>query len=490
MTNEDSTSLTVDFGSKEAFTRAAETWSAGEGLILITYSKGCDSYEEGERCYFKVSGLSPDSSAGSWRIVAQGQYTSVDHVTSGGETQWGWWTPRGENDAREPREETTQPTFRILDSRPLSHKGGASETYRDGPSSSLGPKRSDARARGLSSDVETHLNVEAASRSFAPRSIKRHRGGNIAKRWFWDVIRKTVKSWSRVDVGIEKKQLTWAVPGQAERYPTASELQDDESQEIAAPWQNATLMESFGSVDGDSGFMNIFCVDCGTFGNATFAGRASWNLVDGITEGNVELHADMMISLKIGIEAQMSHEADFSTNVFRAGLPGLSYGIVTIGPQVSVSVQAELQATAKGMLLVGAEMGFRDARILLDLVDSASAGSKSSGLEPFFEPTWEAEGDLALSATLALPVGLEFGLQVGSWHKSVAVIDEPSIKATAGASGNASLTDHVGLNEMDGCNGLRAQLSLRNKLFINVLDLEEYPLHDTGEHELARECIQ
>ncbi|PHH85143.1 hypothetical protein CDD83_837 [Cordyceps sp. RAO-2017] len=199
----------------------------------------------------------------------------------------------------------------------------------------------------------------------------------------------------------------------------------------------------------------------------------------------------MVFSLKLGIDAQIRYRADFETDLLRVGLPGLSYGAVTIGPQVSVGARAGFEAAARGRLLAGAEMGLHDAHVVVDLVDPSQ--NARSGWEPYFKPVLEAEGELMLAASLGLPVGLECGIQFSSWHKTVAIINEPSIQGTAQVAASIGLDQAgvfaAGFVDRDGCTGISTRLSWRNKLFVNVMDWKEFSLFDTGDRALLRGCI-
>ncbi|KJZ70900.1 hypothetical protein HIM_09693 [Hirsutella minnesotensis 3608] len=524
--------MTVTFEDQEAFEHASNTWSTDDGLILITYTKGCGNYEMGERCYFDVADLDVHSSADSRKIVVHGEYKHPDDITTGGETEWGWWSP-GEQD----------------NSSGHSQAQGAESGFEFSSSPSSGPDSNTASLHGEEKKLQSPTDAKKTGPCVAPADAKYglptaclgdffdldldnkigyeplddkskrmlsdlapHSGisGRIQRRdddrWSWSSIWSgnpikniAVKVYETVAEAISfsgsvNKQFTWALPDPANKDSPVNKLLDIDARRVSSPWGDAILLKSFGAAQPEGNLtkhLNVYCVDCGVKGKARVGGRAAWNMLNGITEGTVEFNMDMSVALKIGVDAQVSFKGGFDSDLLRVGLPALSYGVVSISPQVSVSAHAGLEAAAKGRLLAGAEMGVRDSRITVDLINSTN--SERAGLAPYFTPVFEVEGELMVSASLALPVGLECGVQVSKWHKVVSIVDEPSVKgvaqvaATVGLSETRSFT--AGFKEKDGCTGVSTQLSWRNKVYLNLIDLKTFSLSDTGDRPLARNCL-
>ncbi|KAI3544373.1 hypothetical protein CABS02_09775 [Colletotrichum abscissum] len=296
--------------------------------------------------------------------------------------------------------------------------------------------------------------------------------------------------------GSINKDISWQLPDSKSSNPDGKTLTDPKTKQVKSPWGDSILLKALGSQEEDpektvNGYMNIFCVGCGASGNAKIAGRARWTPLGGFLEGEVDIRTDIKFVLKIGIDAQITYKEEFYNDLINVGLPGLSYGVVTIGPRINVGSRVEVEAAAKGKLLAGAEMGLQDAHVLIDFVHSAN--SKKSGWEPYFKPVFEAEGELMLSTTLGLPIGIKCGLQIASWDKSVGIIDEPSIKGVAQVAASIGLSEtgsfQGGFTETDGCTGISTQISWRNRLYIDILGLKEINLLDTDDRLLTRECI-
>ncbi|OBT39405.1 hypothetical protein VE00_10342 [Pseudogymnoascus sp. WSF 3629] len=293
--------------------------------------------------------------------------------------------------------------------------------------------------------------------------------------------------------GSVNKDLSFMLPNPANAE--SSKLQDPSTKQVQSPWGDSVLIKAFGEAsttgaDGVHGYMNVFCVGCGVSGAANVAGRVSWSPA-GISAGQIELKANMKFILKIGIDAEMTYQKEFSNTLLKMGLPGLSYGVVQIGPWIEVGTHVTLEADAKGRLLAGAEMGIQAAHVVLDFVNPSN--SVKDGFEPYFKPVFEAEGDIKLSATLGLPVGFKFGISIAGWTKSIGLIDEPSIKGTAQAAAAAALTSSntfaAGFTPVNGCTGISTQLSWRNKLYVDITGRPQMMIYDTNDKLLSQVCI-
>ncbi|PHH73772.1 hypothetical protein CDD82_5273 [Ophiocordyceps australis] len=546
--------LAVSFSSDEAFSHAADSWPTEEPLILISYIKGCGEWEKGERCYFSASKLHVDHS--SKTIVASGESKHPDGIISRGETKWGWWVPHAESAAQESKDSSsTSPSFswtaapspstssivrrtatRLASAARATRESAAFDAARGHcatapdtryglPSACLGPffdQQLDDALGYVPLDAADRALIDHLAPTYGhegelvggsntdfddadPFWKHRRRAAALEGRGFWSWLWKEMKkpfvaAYTAVRDALTisasiNKEFSWKIPNPAEPASDANKVVDKHAKQVSSPWgKDAIVIRSFGSQEADShgvvSYLNVFCVQCGVEGSARIAGSASWTPLGGFTQGRVELHTDIIFKLQLGIDAQIRYRQSFSTNLVNVGLPGLSYGVVTIGPYISVGTRVALEAAAKGRMLAGAEMGIHDARVVVDFVDSAN--SERAGWEPYFKPVFEAEGQIALSATLGLPVGLKLGIQISTWEKSIGVIDEPSITATAQVAASIGWDDGAlseGFTSTNGCAGISTKLSWRNKLWIDILGFKEIPLLDTTERPIARGCI-
>lgn len=347
--------------------------------------------------------------------------------------------------------------------------------------------------------LDDYADIDEDAPDFDPwrkRALKKRFIGGL---WNKYVAQPLKKGWEAAQQatsisGSINKDMSWALPDASSPDANAKTLKDPEAKQVTSPWGDSILLKAFGSQEPDdekklNGYMNVFCVGCGVSGSARVAGKASWTPLGGFLEGRVDLNTDVRFVLKLGIDAQMAYKREFSTTLLDVGLPGLEYGVISIGPRITVGSRVELEAEAKGKLLAGAEMGLQDAHVTIDFVNPGN--SQKGGWDPYFKPVFEAEGELMLAATLGLPIGIKCGLRIASWDKSVGIIDEPSIKGVAQVAASIGLEGGKfggGFKETDGCTGISTQISWRNRLYIDILG-DQKPLLDTDDRPLARGCI-
>lgn len=338
----------------------------------------------------------------------------------------------------------------------------------------------------------------------------RRRSVGLEKRWFGSRIWKAVRKLAEIEGSI-KHEFKWELTSDE----MVAMIQDEKAKQVTSPWGDSILLKSFSPKEpegsekpesseqqedskkpgeGDSQllerYLNIFCVGCGVKGRARISDRAVWNLDDGISEAKVEVHSDMEFILKIGIDAKIALVKKFSTDLLDVGLPGLTYGPVVVGPSVSLGATVELEAAARGRLLAGAEMGFHNAHIGLDL---KALDPLQSGWTPYFKPMLEANGDIMVAARLGLSVALKVGFKVFSFEKSAKLVNEPSVRGVAQAAASFGLDVaggfSAGFDSVDGCGGILSQLTWRNRMWANAFGLKTLDIHDTGDRELTRACI-
>lgn len=132
--------------------------------------------------------------------------------------------------------------------------------------------------------------------------------------------------------GSINKSLSFKLPDPKSSDPAAKTPKDSSLKQTQSPWGDAILLKSFGDSQkfdaaGKAGYLNVYCVDCGVEGNVKVAGRAAWTPIGmEFTEGQLELHTDIKMVLKLGVDAKIKFTKDFKNTILDYGLPGLSYG--------------------------------------------------------------------------------------------------------------------------------------------------------------------
>ncbi|KAG6065564.1 hypothetical protein E4U32_007173 [Claviceps aff. humidiphila group G2b] len=535
--------ITALFSTQEAFKHALDTWSAKDGLILIAHVPGCEGHSQGERCYFSVSDLQFNQKELS--VIAQGSSKHPDEITTSGETEWGWWDagdsnttasgsgrvahspgafsafaspPKPGSSADHDKHASDKP-FGLLEcvSEP-DHQTGLptaclGTSFDDILDDKLGYSSLSAQSRQYLDDIMSgtapRINSALSSAMLAPRASSRMRTSAIRSVLdVWNGVKNFYKKAAKavhnpandaLMIGGEfERDYVFTVPDPESRKAGYKTLVGNLRQE-KSPWGKAILLKKFQNRQGRGGRlvknMNIYCVGCGVIGHARVAGRAQWSPLGGLSEGHIELTASLHMILKLGIHGSTTVERHFNLDLLTVGLPGLSYGGVTVGPYVTLGAHVALTAGASGKILAGAEMDWPRSRVIMDIIGSRNHGLKD-WQRPTFKPIFEASGKLFVSAELGLPVGLKVGLKVSSWEAAVGVVDEPSIKATAGMAlstlpkpvvpiGNNTLT--VGFGK--GCVGIMTEISWRNRLWVGFVSRMNAPWFDTGYSSLIGKCI-
>ncbi|KAG6122816.1 hypothetical protein E4U13_001087 [Claviceps humidiphila] len=529
--------ITALFSTQEAFKHALDTWSAKDGLILIAHVPGCEGHSQGERCYFSVSDLQFNQKELS--VVAQGSSKHPDEITTSGETEWGWWDAGNSNTA-------------ASGSGPVAHSPGAFSAFASPPNpgssadhdkhasdkpfgllecvsepdpqtglptaclgtsfddildDKLGYSSLSAKSRqyldDIMSDTAPRINSALSSAMLAPRASSRMRTHAI-RSWsdVWNSVSNFCENAAKVVYNAFNDALTIGGKfdhGYSFKVPKpGSDRKNLRLEE--SPWGTAIVLTKLKDSRVPKGRtqvtkeLTVYCVDCGAAGHSHLAGRAKWSPADGLSEGHIELTVSLQAALKLGIYGTASVENNIELDFLNVGLPGLTYGVVTIGPYVSLGARLGLKVGASGKILAGAEMNWQGARVVMDFTGSNDHGS-SGWNRPTFQPVFEAAGEVIVSAELGLPVGLKCGLKISSWEAAIGVVDEPSVKATArgGLSTlfkpapieNGTLTG--GFHE--GCAGIWTELSWRNRLWVGLVSSSDTPFLDSGDSSLLGKCI-
>jgi len=265
-----------------------------------------------------------------------------------------------------------------------------------------------------------------------------------------------------------------------------------------APWDNAALLAKWSKAGGeeDDSFkkgevadpnghhkrsnvtelakreldygLALYCVECGFAGSATIWGELDWGVLDGVTKAQAGFNANFKAGLYLGMQAYVKYEKEWEEKqLARINFGGFSIPfLASVGPFVSLSVEAKAGISATGTLLIGAAVAWDDIDILLDVINTGN--SHVNGLTPRFEHKAEATGELKIEASIGLPVRLGVGLELfsGLWTASAAIKDTPSINAEGSFEVSATVTDD-GKIEHDingGCYGIAWNIHFENTL--------------------------
>ncbi|KAG5955561.1 hypothetical protein E4U57_003364 [Claviceps arundinis] len=525
--------ITALFSTQEAFKHALDTWSAKDGLILIAHVSGCEGHSQGERCYFSVSDLQFNQKELS--VVAQGSSKHPDEITTSGETEWGWWDAGDSHTAASgsgpaahspgafsafaspPKPGSSADHDKYASDKPFGQLECVSEpdsktglptaclgaSFDDILDDKLGYSSLSANSRQYLDDIisgtASSINPALSSAMLARRASSRMRTP-VIRSWsdFWNDFSNFCEKAAETVYNTINDALT--IGGKFDHdysFRVPKPGSDGKKLRLAnSPWGTAIFLRTFKEsriLKGGTKVtkeLTVYCVGCGVTGHSHVAGRAKWSPRDGLSEGHVELTASLQAALKFGIHGKVEFEHDLEIDLLNVGLPGLSYGVVTVGPYVSLGARVGLTAGASGKILAGAEMDWQGARVVMDFTGSNKHGV-SGWNRPTFQPVFEAEGEVHVSAELGLPVGLKVGLKISSWEAAIGVVDEPSIKATARKGFSTSLTENSTLTGgfHGGCAGVMTELSWRNRLWIGLVRPGDVPWFDSGDSSFISKCI-
>ncbi|ORX94109.1 hypothetical protein BCR34DRAFT_620235 [Clohesyomyces aquaticus] len=430
--------LSIEFSSASSCEFAMTSWT--KGMIIVSSSTTCKNFSDDDQCYFKVVELVKPKDGKT--IILTVTPIAQDECMEGGEV--------GNVQAAQRREVTAG-----LDSDELTNIAC----------------RVALQCRNLDKRVIKKLIGFVKNKILAPAVTTLRTAVNVAGTITQGAVQLVTAGTISAKAEAKMVESPWGPAIVIAAYCTESKLKADQGVER-------------------EGYLNIFCLGCGAEGNVELAFTATWSVTQGITKGELEAWADLKAALKVGVDAQIKLNREWKKNLFQIGLPGLSFCVITIGPQVRVDSRVALEAEAEGRILAGAELNWNRAYAKIDLTDLSKSVKKN--FDPQFRPTFEAEGSIFVGAELGLPIGLHFGISISTWKKTVGLINEPMIKGIAKAAAKVELVGgriSAGFTPTEGCTGIHANLSWQNRLYGNVADVKEFDILDTGYKTIRSACI-
>ncbi|KAK0106892.1 hypothetical protein ONS95_003611 [Cadophora gregata] len=263
----------------------------------------------------------------------------------------------------------------------------------------------------------------------------------------------------------------------------SSQLSPDDAGFSASKSKLESIISTYSLVTEPQPRLNVWCIDCGVKGSLSVSGSASVSVLKGPTSLRLELGGSLTAGVYLGIEAYVEKEAEFlKKRVFTAGLPGFTLpGIITIGPLITLDVDGKAGVSALGRVLAGAEVDFPEMKVVLDVIDTGA--SRISGFKPTVTTRFEAVGELTMSASLGLPIGVGVGIDIlnGQFTQGIAVVSRPYIGAEAHWNTPTA-------NDEDGCDGIDWSLGIGTEFELNVFD-QTFGLGEFKGPDLASGCL-
>lgn len=154
-------------------------------------------------------------------------------------------------------------------------------------------------------DPMTAISKSLALSSYlkAARRLSKHGWLSVAIKW---VAKKTTQAVAFIQEVKAKIVDATSIPGDfttnmAFQVPKAAV--PAEGKVIESPWGNSILLKAFGTqgtLEASkplTGYLNVFCVDCGAKGSAQLTGKAAFSPIAGFTKGELGMIVDLDLSI-------------------------------------------------------------------------------------------------------------------------------------------------------------------------------------------------
>lgn len=144
------------------------------------------------------------------------------------------------------------------------------------------------------------------------------------------------------------------------------------------------------SMASSGGYFDVQCAKCGIHGDFEVEGRLAFSIQDGITEGYAALTNNDYFTIDAIFGVTLAAQYDKPIKVAEKQLAAVPLsplsipGIITLGPQVSISTALNLNINGKAVFLVGGSLSIAPGEARLSLVDKSA--NKFIGFDTKFTP--------------------------------------------------------------------------------------------------------
>jgi hypothetical protein len=209
-----------------------------------------------------------------------------------------------------------------------------------------------------------------------------------------------------------------------------------------------------------------------------------FSIADGLKEGSIGADGNLHGVLQLGLAAQsVSVSVPIpSQTLASVALSDLVLpGVIKIGPQIALGAGGSLTIGASGQLIAGATLDWPAIHAKLDVTVANKA--QQSGFSPNVTPVFSAKGSVSASfeAYLRASLGFTIGiLNIDKFTKTVELVDQPGVTATASVSGSAQLANGQVQGQIGGggCNGVSVPANVYNKVYASLAGLSQVDIFD------------
>ncbi|KAH8890636.1 hypothetical protein GQ53DRAFT_765831 [Thozetella sp. PMI_491] len=237
-------------------------------------------------------------------------------------------------------------------------------------------------------------------------------------------------------------------------------------------------------IAGVKGETSVQCLKCGVHVDISVEGTLAFSLKQGITEGRLSLYNNdpFEIDAVFGIKVDGEYSIELvNQQIAAVPLSPLTIpGIITLGPQLSISGLVELEFSGEAEAVIGGSLSIDTGGAVVDLVQGFR--THVWGFETNFTPVAKFDGTVTAALQLGLPIALEVGLDVlnGKFKATAGFVNTPMVYASA----------TITTNEESKCSkGVELRLGVKNKIAIEALDVLEKELREDVLYEKGIACI-
>lgn len=208
----------------------------------------------------------------------------------------------------------------------------------------------------------------------------------------------------------------------------------------------------------------------------------------------MSFQGNVLANFQLGVNAFASYEKEIAKlRIIEVGVPGFYIPeVITVGPMLTLDVDATVKIDALGQILAGAEFNFPHIGATINFFNSDK--SSAHGFTPSVSTTFSANGAVNVTASVGVPIGVAIGIDVldGEWTEEVALVDRPALEAVAMWAGASCDDDdevcQATKDSQSTCSGIDWYVDLVNELTFDLFG-SKYGIGNWDGPTLAAGCL-
>lgn len=143
----------------------------------------------------------------------------------------------------------------------------------------------------------------------------------------------------------------------------------------------------------------------------------------------MRITGDLTAGVNLGLDAQGLYNGKvLSQRIMGFNPLGFEVpGVISIGPEVTLDVDADVNVRARGQVEAGIDLVWQQLDMSIDLM--APWNSYASGFEPDLKNVFQAKGQVSAGASIGLPFGVRFGIDLlnGAFAIQAGMVERPGL---------------------------------------------------------------